>query len=95
MIVCLPIFRASTNLCLDLVWRSVDEKTIIPVNPGDPIDKEIIATKDICVTGYALSKMQDQPSVVDLLRHTWVYARVSPLQKVCCFLKNVFILKAH
>ncbi|KAG0129654.1 hypothetical protein HOY82DRAFT_579618 [Tuber indicum] len=65
----------------NLVWRSVDEKTIIPVDPSDPIDKEIIATKDICVTGYALSKMQDQPDVVDLLRHTWVYARVSPLQK--------------
>ena len=70
------------------MWRSVDEKTIIPVNPSDPIDKEIIATKDICVTGYALSKMQDQPGVVDLLRHTWVYARVSPLQKVCYFLKK-------
>ncbi|PWW73965.1 hypothetical protein C7212DRAFT_283852 [Tuber magnatum] len=65
----------------NLVWRSVDEKTIIPVNPSDPIDKEIIATRDICVTGYALSKMQDQPGVIDLLKHTWVYARVSPLQK--------------
>lgn len=91
----LSIFRMSTNLCLDLVWRSVDEKTIIPVNPSDPIDKEIIATKDICVTGYALSKMQDQPGVVDLLRHTWVYARVSPLQKVCCFPKSVFALESH
>lgn len=91
----LSIFRTSTNLCLDLVWRSVDEKTTIPVNPSDPIDKEIIATKDICVTGYALSKMQDQPGVVDLLRHTWVYARVSPLQKVCCFPKSVFTLESY
>ena len=91
----LSIFRTSTNLCLDLVWRSVDEKTIIPVNPSDPIDKEIIATKDICMTGYALSKMQDQPGVVDLLRHTWVYARVSPLQKVYCFPKSVFTLESY
>lgn len=74
-----------TDFHLGLVWRSVDEKTIIPVNPSDPIDKKIIETKDICVTGYALAKMQDQPGVVDLLRHTWVYARVSPLQKVSSY----------
>ncbi|KAL7273802.1 putative cation-transporting ATPase 1, partial [Rhizina undulata] len=65
----------------ELVWRSIDETTIIPVKPTDPIDPEIIRTKDICVTGYALAKMQDQPSVATLIRHTWVYARVSPIQK--------------
>lgn len=66
----------------ELVWRNVEETVIIPVDPAAPIDKEILKTKDICITGYALAKMQDQPGVVDLLRHTWVYARVSPLQKV-------------
>lgn len=66
----------------ELVWRNVEETVIIPVDPAAPIDKEILKTKDICITGYALGKMQDQPGVVDLLRHTWVYARVSPLQKV-------------
>lgn len=66
----------------ELVWRNVEETVVIPVDPTAPIDKEILKTKDICITGYALGKMQDQPGVVDLLRHTWVYARVSPLQKV-------------
>lgn len=66
---------------IDLVWRSVDEKIIIPVKPTDPIDPEILKNKDICVTGYALSKFHGEPAVKDLLRYTWVYARVSPTQK--------------
>lgn len=65
----------------DLVWRSVDEKTNIPVKPTDPLDPKILTNYDICITGYALAKFQDQPHVVELLKHTWVYARVSPVQK--------------
>jgi cation-transporting ATPase 13A1 len=64
-----------------LVWRSVDDKINIPVDPTKPLDKEIIATKDLCVTGYALAKYKDQIALPSLLRHTWVYARVSPKQK--------------
>ncbi|RPA73823.1 hypothetical protein BJ508DRAFT_418902 [Ascobolus immersus RN42] len=65
----------------DLVWRSVDEKTVIPVEPSDPIDPEILKNKDICITGYALAKYHGEPAVKELIRHTWVYARVSPAQK--------------
>ena len=72
----------------ELVWRSIDEKITIPVKPTDPIDPEILKNKDICITGYALSKLQDQPHVVELLKHTWVYARVSPIQKVCFLSKG-------
>lgn len=64
-----------------LVWRSVDEKTIIPVDPTKPLDTEILATKDLCVTGYALAKFKGQLALPSLLRYTWVYARVSPKQK--------------
>ena len=64
-----------------LVWKSVDEKTNIPVDPTRPIDPEITRTKDLCVTGYALSKIQGQVGWKTILRHTWVYARVSPKQK--------------
>jgi manganese-transporting P-type ATPase len=64
-----------------LVWRSVDDQTNIPVDPTKPLDKEILATKDLCVTGYALAKFKDQLALPSLLRHTWVYARVSPKQK--------------
>lgn len=64
-----------------LVWRSVDEKTIIPVDPTAPIDQKILNTKDICVTGYALAKFTGHKGFLQLLRYTWVYARVSPKQK--------------
>ncbi|KAF2842619.1 P-type ATPase [Patellaria atrata CBS 101060] len=64
-----------------LVWRSIDDKIVIPVDPSQPIDSEILRTKDICVTGYALAKFKGQNELRQLLRHTWVYARVSPKQK--------------
>ena len=64
-----------------LVWRSVDDKVNIPVDPGAPIDQNILQKKDLCITGYAFSKFRDQPGLSDLLTHTWVYARVSPKQK--------------
>ncbi|KAK4152986.1 hypothetical protein C8A00DRAFT_34317 [Chaetomidium leptoderma] len=64
-----------------LIWRSVDDKVRIEVDPTKPIDPEIIKTKDLCVTGYALSKFKGQVGWKSLLRYTWVYARVSPKQK--------------
>ena len=64
-----------------LVWRSVDDKTNIPVNPSDDLDSEILKTKDLCVTGYGLAKLKDQRAFPELLKHAWVYARVSPKQK--------------
>ncbi|KAM7212340.1 hypothetical protein V8F06_012276 [Rhypophila decipiens] len=64
-----------------LIWRSVDDKVHIDVDPTKPIDPEIIKTKDLCVTGYALAKFKDQIGWKTLLRYTWVYARVSPKQK--------------
>lgn len=64
-----------------LVWRSTDDKVNIEVDPSHPLDREILQTKDLCVTGYALAKFKDLPAFSDLLRHTWVYARVSPKQK--------------
>ena len=64
-----------------LVWRSIDDKVNIPVNPSQPLDAEIIKTKDLCVTGYALGKYKHEAALDQLLRYTWVYARVSPKQK--------------
>lgn len=65
----------------NLVWRSVDDKISIPVDPSQPLDNAIISDKDICVTGYALAKFKDQVGFQQILRYTWVYARVSPKQK--------------
>ncbi|KAH6612848.1 hypothetical protein B0J18DRAFT_69759 [Chaetomium sp. MPI-SDFR-AT-0129] len=64
-----------------LVWRSVDDKVQIDVDPTKPIDPEILKTKDLCVTGYALKQFKGQVGWNSLLRYTWVYARVSPKQK--------------
>jgi cation-transporting ATPase 13A1 len=64
-----------------LVWRSVDDKTNIPVDPTKDLDSNILKTKDLCVTGYGLAKFKGQKAFSQLLRHTWVYARVSPKQK--------------
>jgi cation-transporting ATPase 13A1 len=64
-----------------LVWRSVDDRTNIPVDPQQPLDADILKTKDLCVTGYALAKFVGKPGWKQILRYAWVYARVSPKQK--------------
>lgn len=64
-----------------LVWRSIDDKFNQDVDPTQDLDEEILQSKDICITGYALAKFKGQKAFVNLLRHTWVYARVSPKQK--------------
>ena len=64
-----------------LVWRSIDDKVNIPVDPQMDLHSDVLKTKDLCVTGYALTKFKGQKALPQLLRHTWVYARVSPKQK--------------
>ncbi|KAF3044975.1 hypothetical protein E8E11_007827 [Didymella keratinophila] len=64
-----------------LVWKSVDDKVNIPVDPTRPLSADIIKSKDICITGYALAKFAGQPGWKQILRYSWVYARVSPKQK--------------
>lgn len=64
-----------------VVWRSVDDKVSVPVDFTKPLDAEILRSKDICITGYALAKFMGHPGWNQILRHTWVYARVSPRQK--------------
>jgi cation-transporting ATPase 13A1 len=65
----------------ELVWRNVTETQIIPVDPSQPFDKNILRDYDICVTGAAMKQYEHQPTFIDLIQHTWVYARVSPPQK--------------
>jgi manganese-transporting P-type ATPase len=64
-----------------LHWHSVDDKISIDVDPTKPIDPKIIASNDLCITGYALAKFKGQVGWKTLLRYAWVYARVSPKQK--------------
>ena len=65
----------------NVVWRSIDDKVNIPVDPTQDLDPKILKEKDLCVTGFGLAKFKGQKGFTQLLRHTWVYARVSPKQK--------------
>lgn len=66
---------------IDLAWRTVNEDKIIPVNPVEPIDLSLLEQYDICMTGAALRQFESRRSWLELVQHTWVYARVSPTQK--------------
>lgn len=65
----------------NLVWRNVMESVVIPYKSGDAIDFALFEKYDICLTGHALSHLTEHPQIMDLLKHTWIYARVSPSQK--------------
>lgn len=65
----------------DLVWRTVDESKIIPVDPSQPLDLSLFEEYDICITGAAMKQFEARPAWNDLVQNTWVYARVSPSQK--------------
>ncbi|ORX35704.1 hypothetical protein BD324DRAFT_631324 [Kockovaella imperatae] len=65
----------------ELVWKNVDETVVIPVDPSKPFDQKLFKEYDICITGAALKQYETRPTVLDLVKHTWVYARVSPSQK--------------
>jgi cation-transporting ATPase 13A1 len=66
---------------VDLVWRTVDETKIIPVDPSQPLDQSLFDEYDICITGAAMKQYESRPSWNHLVQNTWVYARVSPTQK--------------
>ncbi|KAI5451460.1 putative cation-transporting ATPase 1 [Naganishia albida] len=74
-----------------LVWKNVDETKIIPVDPTQPLDKSVLRDYDICITGVAMKNFEHRDSWIDLVQHTWVYARVSPVQKefILATLKNL------
>ncbi|CAI5757681.1 unnamed protein product [Candida verbasci] len=65
----------------NLVWRNVNETVVIPYHSEDKIDLELFKKYDICLTGHALNYLSNHDQILDLLKHTWVYARVSPTQK--------------
>ncbi|KAG1795219.1 hypothetical protein EV424DRAFT_1475431 [Suillus variegatus] len=75
-----PAHEAVTSV-MDLVWRTVDESKIIPVDPSQPLDQSLFDEYDICITGAAMKQYESRPSWNDLVQNTWVYARVSPTQK--------------
>ena len=64
-----------------LEWRDVEETRIIPVNKDITFDMKFLRENDLCITGYALNELIDHPQISTLIRHSWIYSRVSPSQK--------------
>ncbi|AGO11124.1 AaceriAFR354Cp [[Ashbya] aceris (nom. inval.)] len=66
-----------------LVFRNVEETIVNPFNPEkDTFEhSKLFAKYDIAVTGHALQLLAGHSQLNELIRHTWVYARVSPAQK--------------
>ncbi|KAB8281294.1 hypothetical protein B0I72DRAFT_90095 [Yarrowia lipolytica] len=66
-----------------LAFRTVDEVEVDYADPAKPLDSKYLdGTHDVCVTGSAISSLTfSHPSIGDIIRHAWVYARVSPSQK--------------
>lgn len=66
-----------------LVFRNVLETISIPFDPdSENFDNDkILSQYDIAATGHALNALKGHEQLRTLIRHTWVYARVSPVQK--------------
>lgn len=67
----------------ELIFHNVEDTIAISFSPNSnklQID-EIFNKYDIAVTGHALNAIEDQDQLRKLIRHTWIYARVSPAQK--------------
>ncbi|CCH59062.1 hypothetical protein TBLA_0B02200 [Henningerozyma blattae CBS 6284] len=66
-----------------LLFFNVEETTRIPFDTQDAKFNlfELFEKYDIAVTGHALNILKGHSQLRDLIRHTWVYARVSPSQK--------------
>ena len=63
-------------------WRTIDEKVKISI---DPMKSEVppkLLEYDLCVSGMGLDKIMGKQCFEVLLPRIWVYARVSPNQKV-------------
>ncbi|SCU88127.1 LAMI_0D08878g1_1 [Lachancea mirantina] len=66
-----------------LIMRNVDESIVKKFDPSkDTFDHASLFEKyDLAVTGHALAALSNHDQLRELIRHTWVYARVSPAQK--------------
>lgn len=71
------------NINDELAWRDVQEINVRSFK-DETLDATFFKQYDVCITGFALNKlieMNDDDVVKKVIRHTWVYARTSPLQK--------------
>lgn len=62
-----------------LEWRTVDETMTKSQSVDEPL--AFFSGKDICATGYAIAALQKHTEFKKLIRHAFIYSRVSPTQK--------------
>lgn len=65
----------------NLEWRNVEETKIIPFDAAEMFDVEFLRQNDLCLTGHALNALDEHKQLSQVIRHSWVYSRVSPIQK--------------
>lgn len=65
-----------------VILHSIDDSIYMEINPNEPLDTALLNKYDFCLAGAAMSLFMNKPNMDVLLEHTWVYARVSPSQKV-------------
>lgn len=75
--------KAPTSNSFDLQFYNVEETVKILYDTNDKnfdLDK-LFRKYDIALTGHALAVLEEHEQLTNFIRHTWVYARVSPTQK--------------
>lgn len=64
-----------------LEWKNVQETKVIPFDVSEMFDVEFLKKNDLCITGHALTALDEHDELSQLIKHTWIYSRVSPAQK--------------
>jgi manganese-transporting P-type ATPase len=64
-------------------WQSVDESVSFATAVDSVEFDSRLSPYHLCVTGKGLASIFKTPCFTSLLPRIWVYARVSPSQKVC------------
>lgn len=64
-----------------LEWRNVQETKVIPFDVSEMFDVEFLKKNDLCITGHAMTALNEHNELAQLIKHTWIYSRVSPTQK--------------
>ena len=62
-------------------WWTIDESVKIQMDVSELSVDQKILSYDLCVTGNALSLLENSPAYKTLLPRIWIYARTSPSQK--------------
>ncbi|XP_060590702.1 endoplasmic reticulum transmembrane helix translocase-like isoform X1 [Ruditapes philippinarum] len=74
-----PPHNTQTEWC----WKSIDDSVTLPLQPSGDLRKQLIEKYDLCLTGEALTFLQNHSEKLwkTILPNVKVFARVAPKQK--------------